>query len=74
MTENEMEDEIYGLHCVIGREVARNRRLTEVVVALLTCMDDEADGRTCPMYDEEAPGRCLLERNIEELGIRGGVG
>lgn len=70
MTEEEMEDEVYGLNCAIGALRSENAKLRELVRGLEVCADEDADARTdCPLYDEGEPDRCAKERIKRELGI-----
>ena len=48
---------------------AERGRMKDVIIALLTCADDGADGRECPMYSDDAPFRCMLEPALMSIGI-----
>lgn len=47
-----------------------NAALRSLVAAMLVCMDDDADARECPLYDENEPHRCAMKRVLWELGLR----
>ena len=47
-----------------------NAALRSLVAAMRVCDDSEADARTCPLYDENEPHRCAMERVLWELGLR----
>ena len=47
-----------------------NEALRSLITAMRVCMDDDADARTCPLYDDNEPNRCAMWRVMEELGLR----
>jgi len=49
---------------------AENEALRGFIAAMFVCTSDDADARTCPLYDEGEPNRCAKERVMEELGLR----
>ena len=49
---------------------AENEALRGFIAAMFVCTSDDADARTCPLYDEDEPNRCAKERVMEELGLR----
>ena len=48
---------------------AENDALRGFIAAMFVCMDDDADARACPLYDESEPNRCAMGRVMEELGL-----
>lgn len=52
------------------RFAAENAKLRDAVLALLTCENDDMDAHDCPMYAEDEPNRCKLEKTLYELGFR----
>lgn len=49
---------------------SENDDLRGFIAAMFVCASDDADARTCPLYDEGEPNRCAKERVMEELGLR----
>lgn len=47
----QIADELYGLHCDIGRLEVENAKLRKLVLTLAFCANDEADCDQCPMND-----------------------
>ena len=45
------------------------KNIRDIVIALLICGDDDADGRDCPMYREDAEWHCALDAALKSIGI-----
>jgi len=62
----QIADELYGLHCDIGRLEAENAKLRELASGLHKCWVNEGcEG--CPMQDGD--GWCVRDIRLRELGV-----
>lgn len=75
---DQMADEIYGLHCDIGRLEVENAKLRERIKILVHCMSDVDNCDNCPIhgdpYNVEGDWvSCdLLRESLYEVGIEVG--
>ena len=62
----QIADELYGLHCDIGRLEVENAKLRELATGLYKCWVNEGcEG--CPMQDDD--GWCVRDIRLRELGV-----
>lgn len=63
------EDELYGLHCDIGRLEVENVRLRKLVDGLTWCCDHHGCRQECPLYDRSETDHCREVSIRHELGM-----
>lgn len=79
MTANQLADEVYGLHCDIGRlevDLATKREIIEKLTNVLSeirrisTISCELCSRPCHLYSStDMPIECEIDKELKDLGI-----